>query len=239
MTAATYSATASDAARLLIIDTATEKCSVALALPERFLERTSLVPRAHGELVLPMVQELLNEAAIALDDLDAIGYGRGPGAFTGVRIAVGVVQGLAYGAGLPTIGVSNLAAVAQQAAQPGERVLVCMDARMGQVYWAGFELPPGERCVRAVTAEQVGAPETVEVAGYQRYVGTGFGAYEALRQCVSNDAAPVHPAALPGAREIAELALQAWRAGHAMPAQQAAPVYVRDQVAVVKKTSSA
>lgn len=237
MNAPFSSAPATGPARLLVIDTATERCSVALALPGRFLERTSLVPRAHGELVLPMVREVLQEAGVALADLDCIAYGRGPGAFTGVRIAVGVVQGLAYGAALPTVGVSNLAAVAQQVARPGERVLVCMDARMGQVYWAGFELPAGERLVRALGEEQVGAPDSVAVAGYQRFAGTGFNAYESLRARVSETAA-VHPDALPGAREIAELAAHQWQAGHAVPAAQAAPVYVRDQVAFVKKTSS-
>ena len=124
---------------ILALDTATERCSVALLLGERVIERSVETPRGHADLILPMVEAVLKEGAVELRAVDAIAYGRGPGAFTGVRIAVGVAQGLAFGAGVPTIGVSDLAAVAFQAGAPCEDVLVCMDARMNEVYWACFE----------------------------------------------------------------------------------------------------
>src|SRR4029453_2048008 len=132
--------------KLLAIDTATERCSVALALDGRIVERIADTPRGHADLVLPMVESVLTEGRVQLADLDGLAYGRGPGAFTGVRIAVGVAQGLSFGAGLLTVGVSDLAAVARQVAQAGERVLVCMDARMGEVYWAVFEYEAASGC---------------------------------------------------------------------------------------------
>src|SRR5690606_25113450 len=120
--------------KILAIDTATERCSVALCVGARWIERAVDTARGHAEIVLPMVEQVLEEAGVRLAELAGIAYGRGPGAFTGVRIAIGVVQGLAYGADLPTVGISNLAAVAQQVAAPGARILVCMDARMSEVY---------------------------------------------------------------------------------------------------------
>src|ERR1700754_1376826 len=120
--------------KILAIDTATERCSVALRIDGAVIERSVDTPRGHADLILPMLGELLAEGGVTLKQLDGVAYGRGPGGFTGVRIAVGVVQGLAFGADLLTAGVSNLAAVAQQVAKPGGRLLVCMDARMGEGY---------------------------------------------------------------------------------------------------------
>jgi tRNA threonylcarbamoyladenosine biosynthesis protein TsaB len=123
--------------KLLAIDTATETCSVALLIDDRMIERATETQRGHADLVLPMVDAVLAEAGLTLRQLDGPGLRPRPGAFTGVRIAVGVAQGLAYGAQLATVGISDLAAVAQQFAYPAARILVCMDARMNEVYWAG------------------------------------------------------------------------------------------------------
>lgn len=220
--------------RLLAIDTATERCSVALCLDGRVIERSSEQPRGHADLVLPMVESVLQEARMKLTELDGIAYGRGPGAFTGVRIAVGVVQGLAFGAGLQTVGISNLAAVAQQIARPGDRVLVCMDARMEQVYWSSFVRESGSESVTPLAPERVDAPDAVVDGDYTTLAGTGFQAYPQLRARLARSGRVVHETVLPRAAEIALLAEGEFRAGRARPATEAQPVYVRDQVAHVK-----
>lgn len=222
--------------RLLAIDTATERCSVALCIDGQVIERAIEMPRGHGDLVLPMVESVLQEAGLKLADLDGIAYGRGPGAFTGVRIAVGVVQGLAFGAGLTTVGVSNLAAVAQQVAQPGDRVLVCMDARMEQVYWSSFVREQGSQLVSPLAAERVDAPDVVAEGDYSTLAGTGFKAYPKLTGRLATGTRVVHETTLPKASDIALLAEPEFRAGRAKPAAEAEPVYIRDQVAHVKAT---
>jgi len=220
--------------RLLAIDTATERCSVALRLEGKVVERSSEQPRGAADLVLPMVEAVLKEAGVRLADLDGIAYGRGPGAFTGVRIGVGVVQGLAFGAGLQTVGISNLAAVAQQVARPGDRVLVCMDARMNQVYWSSFVREHGAALVTGLAPERVDAPDAVVDGDYTSLAGTGFKAYAQLRTRLATGDRIVHEAALPKASDIALLAEAEFLAGRARPATEAEPVYVRDQVAHVK-----
>src|SRR5262249_51126688 len=215
----------------LAIDTATERCSVALFEDGRFTERLEETPRGHADLVLPMVDTVLREAGVRLQDVDGLAYGRGPGAFTGVRIAVGVAQGLAFGATLPTVGVSDLAAVAQQVAQPGERVLVCMDARMGEVYWSLFDRPRDQLLVVPVRGERVDLPQNVDADGATIAAGTGFRAYPQLSGL---GIARLHEAILPRAREIALLDEPEWGAGRGGPAAEAEPVYLRDQVTFVK-----
>ena len=217
---------------LLAIDTATERCSVALSHAGKLLERSEETPRAHAELILPMIADVLNEANIKLTDLDGIAYGRGPGAFTGVRIAIGVVQGLAFGAVLPTVGISNLAAIAQQVAKPGDEVLVCMDARMSEVYVGRFRLNPGEHLVQAIDDEAVRKPQDVTLLGATRFAGTGFSAYPTVLSPPVE--LPKDGIALPRAREILLLAQREFTAGRGQPARDARPVYLRDQVATVK-----
>jgi len=216
--------------KLLAIDTATERCSVALLLDDRVIERASETPRGHADLVLPMVNDVLAEARLTLRQLDGLAYGRGPGAFTGVRIAVGVAQGLAYGAQLTTVGISNLAAVAQQFAAADARILVCMDARMNEVYWCRFTATTGG-LVQPATPERVDRPEAVDPADATVFAGSGFGAYP---QLAAGRSAALHPAVLPHAREIAQLAVVELRAGRGEPPERAQPVYLRDQVATVK-----
>ncbi len=172
--------------KILALDTATEACSVALGIDERVLERYVELDRGHAERLLPMVDELLAEGGIALASLDAIAFGRGPGAFTGVRLAASVAQGLAFGAGVGVVAVSDLAAVAQQAAelQPeARRVLVVNDARMREVYWAEFTV---DRLVSLQGTEQVSAAASVTVPddGGGRWVaaGRGLAAYPELAE---------------------------------------------------------
>jgi tRNA threonylcarbamoyladenosine biosynthesis protein TsaB len=223
--------------KVLAIDTATERCSVALRIDGQVLIRSMDTARGHADNVLPLLDELLSEAGITLRGLDGIAYGRGPGSFTGVRIAVGVVQGLAFGAQLLTVGISNLAAVAQQVAKPADRVLVCMDARMGEVYWAVFECDPRSGLVVAAGPEQVGRPETVNpgAAILNTLAGTGFGAHPPLAAAFGQ--LPVQGDLLPRAQEIALLGEAELVAGHGKPAAEAQPVYLRDQVAIAKRPS--
>ncbi|HEB5077907.1 TPA: tRNA (adenosine(37)-N6)-threonylcarbamoyltransferase complex dimerization subunit type 1 TsaB, partial [Aeromonas hydrophila subsp. hydrophila] len=116
--------------KILAVDTATEACSAALLVGEQVFSRWEEAPRDHTRKILPMVQAVLDDAGITLDELDAIAFGRGPGSFTGVRIGIGVAQGLAFGAGVPLIGISTLAAMAQGAHRldGAEQVLTAIDA---------------------------------------------------------------------------------------------------------------
>ena len=200
------------------------------------IHRGVQTPRGHTELVLPMVQELMAEAGLRFTQLDAIAFGRGPGAFTGVRISIGVAQGLAYAADLPLLPISNLAAVAQQAAldvSSGAQLLVCMDARMGEVY-SGLFMLGDEGLVTPLGAEQVCPPERIDLAPntLAMGLGTGFRAYPVLKQRYA--ILRLRDDALPHAVHIAQLAQRDWRAGMAVTPADAAPVYLRDQVVHVK-----
>ena len=221
--------------KILALDTATEACSVALGVGDRVFERYLELDRGHAECLLPMIDELLAEAGCELASLDAIAFGRGPGAFTGVRLAASVAQGLAFGAGIGVVPVSDLAAVAQQAAelQPeASRVLVVNDARMREVYWAEFRV---DGLVALQGTEHVGAAASVPVlpegGGHWAAAGRGLAAYPELAERCREQGASLHTRLLPRAREILKLARPAVAAGQALPAELALPVYVRDRVA--------
>jgi len=216
--------------KLLALDTATEHCSVALLNDGEVIERGVTTPRGHADLILPMIKEVMQQAGIAFPALDAIAFGRGPGGFTGVRIAVSVAQGLAFAHDLPVVPVSNLAAVARRAALTQTHVgdiLVCMDARMAEVYWSVFRPTPDS--VVALLDEQVSAPEQVEWReGLGMGVGTGFAAYPSLHDRFVT--LQLEPTLLPRATEILQLAVPEVQAGRMVSAAEAQPVYVRDQV---------
>ncbi len=198
-----------------------------------------MLGRGHAERLLPMVEEVLAEAGIALAAVDAIAFGRGPGGFTGLRIAAGVTQGLAFGAGKPVVPVSDLAALAAGgAAASGERyVLACLDARMAQVYWAAFDCADPAAPV-LLTPEVVADPESVAArlaalpaeVGPLLGVGHGFAAYPALRQLLGARLGAIDPDRLPHARDIARIAAGDFAAGRTVAATDAVPVYLRDQV---------
>lgn len=166
---------------LLALDTATEACSVALLHEGRVLSHYEVIPRQHAQRLLPMIQDLLGEAGVALSAVDAIAFGRGPGAFTGVRIAIGVVQGLAFALERPVLPVSNLAVLAQRAhrEQGVSQVAAAIDARMDEVYWGCYRLEAGEMRLAGVEAvlppEQVALPR--DAAGDWFGAGTGWGTY--------------------------------------------------------------
>ena len=220
---------------LLALDTATEACSVALLHDGRLLSHYEVAPRLHAQRLLPMIQDLLGEAGVALSAVDAIAFGRGPGAFTGVRIAIGVVQGLAFALDRPVLPVSNLAVLAQRARRElgASQVAAAIDARMDEVYWGCYRLEQGEMRLQGVEAvlppEQASLPRGAE--GDWVGAGTGWGSYAARL--------PLHPAQvlgdlLPHAQDLLDLATFAWARGEALSAEQAQPVYLRDQVATPK-----
>ncbi len=219
--------------RLLALDTSTEACSAALLLGGEMRLRFTLTERSHAELILPMIDSLLVEAAIAIDDLDAIAFGRGPGGFTGLRIAAGVAQGLAYGAGLPVAPVSSLAATAELVrAGEGERILVCNDARMGESYWAIFERA-ADGSIAVLGPERVGAPGTVApgVTGLGHAAGNGLARFPELRDRLIAAGLQLHDGIYPRADAVARLGAIEIAAGRGVDAGQALPVYVRDDVA--------
>jgi len=219
--------------RILALDTSTEACSVALLLDGELRMRFQLTERSHAELVLPMVEELLGEARVTLVDLDGLAFGRGPGAFTGLRIACGVVQGLALGADLPVAPVSSLAAVAEQVpVAAGEIVLVCNDARMGEVYWGVFQRG-ADGAVTALCDEAVSRPEAVGVSapGAMHVAGNALPRYPALAERLRAAGLQLHEGVYPRADAVARLGEIELASGRGVPAEQALPVYVRDDVA--------
>lgn len=234
--------------KLLALDTASELCSAALWLEGQLLYREAMAPRAHATLILPMIDELLTGSGLALTALDALAFGRGPGAFTGVRLAVAIAQGLGFAAGRPLIGISDLRATAAQALQElpdATAVLVCQDARMEEVYWGCFErVAPvaaggGAWGVRALGAERVTPGAQVQLpavwqggAGGAAHVigaGSGFLAYPELAQRLQSHLGATLAHLAPRAREVAWLAAQDGMAAAVAP-EEAQPVYLRDQV---------
>jgi|PlaIllAssembly_1097288.scaffolds.fasta_scaffold398408_2 tRNA threonylcarbamoyladenosine biosynthesis protein TsaB len=219
--------------RLLALDTSTEACSAALFQDGAITLRFELTERSHADLILPMVESLLGEAGIALADLDGLAFGRGPGGFTGLRIATGVVQGLALGAGLPVAPVSSLAAVAEQVpAGEGEAILVCNDARMGELYWGVFR-KAGNGSLEALVAESVSPPERVAIdaAIVRHAAGNGIPRYPELRARLQAAGLQLHDNLYPRADAVARLGAIELAAGRAVAAEMALPTYVRDDVA--------
>jgi tRNA threonylcarbamoyladenosine biosynthesis protein TsaB len=224
--------------KILALDTATEACSVALCIAERCIERYVELERGHAEQLLPMVDAVLAEGGISLGSLDAIAFGRGPGGFTGVRLAASVAQGLAFGAGLGVVPVSDLAAVAQRVVQVDparRRVLVVNDARMREVYWALFE---NDGSLTPAGPEQVSAPSDVilpDSTGAWAAAGRGLKAWPELAQRCATAHASLHADLLPRASDVLTLARRAVAARQVLDPADALPVYVRDRVVGVIK----
>ena len=222
--------------KILALDTATEACSVSLAIGDRSIDRYLELDRGHAEQLLPMIDAVLAEGGIALGSLDAIAFGRGPGGFTGVRLAASVAQGLSFGAGIGVVPVSDLAAVAQRVIQmdlAARRILIVNDARMREVYWSWYAVASGpalqgEEKVGAAT--EVVLPE--HTAGLEWVAaGRGLAAWPALAQRCREAGATLHPDLLPRASEVLALARPVVAAGNILPPEAAVPVYVRDRVA--------
>jgi len=222
--------------KLLAIETSTEACSVALVSNGETSEFYELAPMRHAELLLPAIQSLLDTASLPLASLDAIAFGRGPGSFTSLRIGIGVVQGLAWGAGLPVVPVSSLAAVAQavieeKGSDPISSICVAMDARMQEVYTANFQRGD-DGYVMALGEERVCSPNLVSIPADDPFIaaGNGFERFEELRPMAAK-AAECHPDIWPRAGVICQLALKWLESNEPLTAGLAQPVYVRNNVA--------
>lgn len=221
--------------RLLALDTATEACSAALWLDGQVLARYELVGRTHTQRMLPMVHGLMAQAGIAFVQLDGLVCGVGPGSFAGVRIGVGFIKGLALALDLPAVPVSSLAMLAQSALDSGaQQVLAAIDARMNEVYFGAYARDDAG-LAGAISAAQVAAPDRVRVdtRGPWHAAGSGWARYEdALRAGVTGVIESIDGAALPQAATALKLALPLFASGAATRADQLAPVYLRDKVAL-------
>ncbi len=221
--------------KLLAIDSATEACSAALWLDGDIISRFELAPRRHTELLLPMVDAVLAEAGLQLPQLDALAFGRGPGSFTGVRIATASAQGLAWAAGLPVLPVSTLAAIAQgmMDTHAAETVACAIDARMGEVYWAQYRRNAqgvAELVGDEVVVPPAEVPLTPELTAWHA-AGTGWGVYaDVLLKRLGSQALDIDAERLPDSREIAKLAADAFSRGVTVTPEQALPVYLRSKV---------
>ena len=217
---------------LIAIETSTESCSAALLRDGKLIERSELAPRRHAELILPMVESLLDEAGVSRRQLDAVAVGRGPGAFTGVRLAISVAQGLALALDIPVVPVSSLAALAQAAPAREGAILAVIDARMGEIYAGTFQRT-ADGLVEPVSAESVGLASELVLPNTDCIVGSGWLAYaDALAARLPAVPKFADGARYPQARAVAQLAAPQFAAGRSVAPEHALPVYLRDKVAL-------
>lgn len=234
--------------KILALDTSTEYCSVALWIDGQVDIRETRAVQRHSQLLLGMVDELLKAHSLRVRQLSGIAYGEGPGSFTGLRIACGVVQGLAFGGELPVVGIGTLHAMA--AGTRAERVVCCLDARVQEIYHAayrrvaasegigetqGFPRDPDPSVWHAVHEPSLcapGAAPKLEGSGWLG-CGDGFKVYrDALEARYAGQLSAIEAGRVPHAREIAQLAVLLFESGHTLTAEQAAPVYLREKVAL-------
>lgn len=212
--------------RFAAFETSTEWCSVALWIDGEIRGVEERAGNRHGELVLPMLARLAAGAGIAVAALDAVAFGAGPGSFTGLRIACGIAQGIAFARGLPVTAISTLEAIAEESGAP--RVVACLDARMHEVYYAALEKTAGRW--REIVAAQCVAPAQAPAPPGSGWTGcgNGFAVYgDVLRDRLSTMRPEIHPSAV----AIARLAAPRLAAGEGVDAALAAPTYLRDKVA--------
>lgn len=222
--------------KILALETSTEFCSVALNLNGKISYKEVLAERRHSEILLPMVQELLSETELVLQQIEAIAFGAGPGSFTGLRIACGIAQGLAYAIDLPIVGVSTLEAVAQQIEK--QKVIVALDARMNEIYHAAYQKQSSDHWKiisepKLCTADQAPSLPGNDWDG----CGSGFDIYSnKLSEHYSKQLQKVHYGLHPQAREIAQLAVSKLSNNDSDTNPiYAAPIYIRNKVALKEK----
>lgn len=221
---------------LLALDTSTEQLSLALSVNGVISHIDEMVGNASSAFVLPKIRLLLDEADLSMTDLDGIAFGSGPGSFTGVRIAAGVTQGLAFGANLPVVGIVTLLALAE--ASGADKVIACLDARMGEVYHAAYIRQDGEWHTQIEPG--VYKPEMVPLLDSdgldgQHWVGAGSGwkTYpEVLQTVYKGQLTETLPDLMPSAIAILTLASPIFQRGEAVSANQAMPIYIRNRVAM-------
>jgi len=238
--------------KIISIETSTEACSAALLIDDEVIERFEIAASKHSQLILPMIESLLNEADVTLSQLEVIAFSCGPGSFTGLRIAAGVVQGIALAADLPVAPVSTLAVLAQHAYELNNKnyVLAALDARMNEVYWGGFHFDSKGLCnniepERVCLPSKVNYPQTNLTTESWFGVGPGWTRYAAELECSMLTIASTDMRknvekieyelnVLPAARYVASLARHAFLQGQVVAAEQALPVYLRDNIAKKK-----
>ncbi len=219
---------------LLSLDTSTEFLSLALQLGDKTFTHTQQAGTAASELILPQIQALLDSANVKLSDLDGIAFGAGPGSFTGVRIACGVAQGLGFGTGLPVVGINTLMALAEASGE--DKVIACLDARMGEIYHAALIKQNGNW--HEVSATTVCKPEAAPVleGGNWAGVGSGWAVYgEVLSKIYAKNLVKTMPEVSPRAEAILKLAQPIFAAGLAKTASEATPIYIRNRVALTSQ----
>lgn len=223
---------------LLALDASSSACSAALlrrdGTGETLVSRFALTPREHTRRLLPMVDEVLAEADMSPSELDAVAYGRGPGSFTGLRIAAGTAQGLAYGLDRPLLGISTLEALALSAHRRigVEHVVTAMDARMGEIYVAAWRCRDG--MTEALLEEAVMPPQRLRlptIAGEWYGIGSGWALWEAMPAEVQAAVAQRDAESEPAAEELVLLAARDYAQGVRPAAHESQPIYLRDQVA--------
>ncbi|HET9033448.1 MAG TPA: tRNA (adenosine(37)-N6)-threonylcarbamoyltransferase complex dimerization subunit type 1 TsaB [Dokdonella sp.] len=222
---------------LLAIETSTESCSVALSCNGELISRSEFAPRRHAELLLPMCEEVLTEAGVSRRQLDVIAVGRGPGAFTGVRLAISAAQGIALALDLPVIPISSLAALALDAPNNNHPILAVIDARMGEIY-AGTFRRDQEGLVEPLGMESVGSAAVLKVAAGQIWnvIGSGWDSYaEMIQSRLESAPAWAQGERYPQATAIARLAAREASSGQGLAPELALPVYLRDKVALTTK----
>lgn len=232
---------------ILALDSSSENCSVAVSHQHVMSLRSEHAPRKHTQLILPLMKQELAQRALVLDDVDVVAFGAGPGSFTGIRIAAGVAQGLAYGLDVPIYAISNLKALALQSylKHKCEQVLVCIDARMDEVYWGLFNVSENSvteqggqytrYIVSTLSDEQVSSPATVSLdqknlateGGTIAGIGTGIAL---LGEHLLKHLATQDITAQPNADTVALLAETAISEGLMGELSEALPSYVRDTV---------
>ena len=240
--------------KILSLETSTNACSVALIDGTKTdyssIERFEIAPRMHTELILPMLDSVLDEAALDIQEIDVLAYGRGPGAFTGVRVGTGVIQALSYGADIPVAQISSLAAIAQRVhlQQPLQalKILVASDARMKEIYFAAYEAVDGfmqnkgiESVLKPENLPSFLAQQAIEPDKNYLMVGSGWSEYalelaEISAQCHFSEDSLAEKNTYPHAREIAYLAFKEVELQNLVSAEQISPVYLRNNVAKKK-----
>jgi tRNA threonylcarbamoyladenosine biosynthesis protein TsaB len=225
--------------KLLAIETATESCSAALLLNDEIFSLSEIAPRRHNEIILAMCEQVLAQGQISLPQLDAIAFGRGPGAFTGLRLAASVTQGIALGQDLPVIPVSSLAAIAQAAYETKQvtHVLSCIDARMQEIYFGEYKFNDDQmnslQLMELIGEEKVISPKLIDVRARDACFGAGsaWGPYAEVLQATIGKKIMNDAEIFPQAEYVAKLAKVYFKQGKSVSAVEALPVYLRDNIA--------
>lgn len=216
---------------ILALDSSTEACSCALSIDGETFETFEVLPRKHTQYILPMIKRLMKEHSLNYADLDAIAVGAGPGSFTGLRIAAGVAQGLAFGAELSIIPVSTLAAMAHQSLNSTSKyVFTCLDARINEVYWAIYSIKGAD--VEIKGSEQLSKPDYIDlnIEDSCYAVGNGMGFIDAMPKETQALISSYDVNVYPRAGAIAELALTYFKQGKAIKPETFSPTYLRNKV---------